>query len=168
MNKPILNPKSVTNDVVTRGALPGSRKVYVEGVPFREVALSGGEAPIRLYDTSGPYTDDAQKIDIEKGLAPRRHEWIVAPRRCRDLSGPRAHTARRWAEARRASLGAAIRSWRAAMPLRGKPGKRVTQLRLCARRHRHRGNEIHRDARKSRPLGSCATAKASARRSRIK
>ena len=78
MNKPILNPKSVTNDVVTRGSLPGSRKVYVEGVPFREIALSGGEAPIRLYDTSGPYTDDSQPIDIQKGLAPRRRDWILA------------------------------------------------------------------------------------------
>ena len=44
MNQPVRNPKPVTNDVVTRGALPGSRKVLVDGVPFREVALSGGEA----------------------------------------------------------------------------------------------------------------------------
>ena len=43
MNKPILNPKTVTNDVVTRGPLPGSKKLLVNGVPFREVALSGGE-----------------------------------------------------------------------------------------------------------------------------
>ena len=65
MNKPILTPKSVT---ITRGALPGSRKLIENGVPFREVPLSGGEAPIRLYDTSGPYTDDTVTIDIEKGL----------------------------------------------------------------------------------------------------
>src|SRR5258707_15805016 len=75
MNKPVLNPKSVA---VTRGALPGSRKIHVGGVPFREVPLSGGEAPVRLYDTSGPYTDDAVAIDIEKGLAGRRREWILA------------------------------------------------------------------------------------------
>src|SRR5580698_7855409 len=78
MNKPILNARPVTNEVVTRGSLPGSRKIYVDGVPFREVALSGGEAPIRLYDTSGPYTDDKKQIDIEKGLASLRHDWIVA------------------------------------------------------------------------------------------
>ncbi|HLY06325.1 MAG TPA: phosphomethylpyrimidine synthase ThiC [Rhizomicrobium sp.] len=78
MNKPLLNPRPVTNAVVTRGQLPGSRKLYVDGVPFREVALSGGEAPVRLYDTSGPYTDEACAIDIEKGLAPGRHGWIVA------------------------------------------------------------------------------------------
>ena len=78
MNKPILNPKSVSNDVVTRGPLPGSRKIFVGGVPFREVPLSGGEAPVRLYDTSGPYTDETARIDIAKGLAARRREWILA------------------------------------------------------------------------------------------
>src|SRR4051812_44537892 len=75
MNKPILNPKSVT---ITRGALPGSRKLVENGVPFREVPLSGGEAPVRLYDTSGPYTDETVAIDIEKGLTARRRDWILA------------------------------------------------------------------------------------------
>ena len=51
MNKPILD-KSMA---ITRGALPGSNKLMVDGVPFREVKLSGGEPPVRLYDTSGPY-----------------------------------------------------------------------------------------------------------------
>ena len=69
MNKPILSTNSVE---ITRGALPGSRKLYVDGVPFREVALSGGEAPVRLYDTSGPYTDDSVTIDIKQGLGARR------------------------------------------------------------------------------------------------
>ena len=41
MNKPILNSKTVTD--ITRGPLPGSKKVFVDGVPFREVALSGME-----------------------------------------------------------------------------------------------------------------------------
>src|SRR6201996_977729 len=76
MNKPILNSSAVTS--VTRGPLPGSKKVYVDGVPFREVALSGGEPSVRLYDTSGPYTDENAKVDIEKGLAARRRDWILA------------------------------------------------------------------------------------------
>jgi phosphomethylpyrimidine synthase len=75
MNKPILNPKSVT---ITRGALPGSKKLIENGVPFREVALSGGEPPVRLYDTSGPYTDESVAIDIEKGLRGLRRDWILA------------------------------------------------------------------------------------------
>jgi len=75
MNKPILNPKSVA---ITMGPLPGSRKLIIDGVPFREVPLDGGEAPVRLYDTSGPYTDDSIQTDIHKGLAARRREWILA------------------------------------------------------------------------------------------
>jgi len=67
MNKQIRNA-APSNDSITRGALPGSRKVYVDvggkGVPFREVGLSGGEPPVRLYDTSGPYTDGSASIDI--------------------------------------------------------------------------------------------------------
>src|ERR1700679_2632416 len=74
MNKPILD-KSLS---ITRGALPGSRKLMLGGVPFREVPLSGGEAPVRLYDTSGPYTDDSVEINIDKGLAGLRRDWILA------------------------------------------------------------------------------------------
>src|ERR1700759_4069799 len=75
MNNPILSPKPVP---ITRGALPGSRKLIENGVPFREVPLSGGEPPVKLYDTSGPYTDDSVAIDIEKGLRGLRRDWILA------------------------------------------------------------------------------------------
>jgi len=78
MNKPILD-KSIS---ITRGALPGSRKLMLAqgnfSVPFREVPLSGGEPPVRLYDTSGPYTDESVAIDIEKGLRGLRRDWILA------------------------------------------------------------------------------------------
>jgi phosphomethylpyrimidine synthase len=79
MNKPILD-KSILDKAlgITRGALPGSRKLMQGGVPFREVVLSGGEEPVRLYDTSGPYTDESVTIDIEKGLAAHRRDWILA------------------------------------------------------------------------------------------
>ncbi|WP_078409937.1 phosphomethylpyrimidine synthase ThiC [Priestia abyssalis] len=69
----------------------GSKKVYVEGsrpdiqVPMREIELSpttgsfGEEEnpPVRVYDTSGPYTDSNCDIDIRKGLQPIRRDWIV-------------------------------------------------------------------------------------------
>ncbi|MEC1290506.1 phosphomethylpyrimidine synthase ThiC [Bacillus mojavensis] len=69
----------------------GSKKVYVEGaspdiqVPMREIELSpttgsfGEEenAPVRVYDTSGPYTDPDVKINIQEGLKPLRHRWIT-------------------------------------------------------------------------------------------
>ena len=57
------------------------RKVYVQGsradirVPMREVRLSN---PIRLYDTSGPYTDPDARIDYQAGLPPIRRPWIPA------------------------------------------------------------------------------------------
>ncbi|TWJ70026.1 Phosphomethylpyrimidine synthase [Bacillus paralicheniformis] len=68
----------------------GSRKVYVEGarpdiqVPMREISLSpttgsfGAEEnqPVRVYDTSGPYTDANAEVDILKGLKPLRATWI--------------------------------------------------------------------------------------------
>jgi phosphomethylpyrimidine synthase len=78
MNKPILD-KSIS---ITRGALPGSKKLMLANgnfsVPFREVALSGGEPPVRLYDTSGPYTDESVEINIDKGLKGLRRDWILA------------------------------------------------------------------------------------------
>ncbi len=55
-------------------------KVYAEGprpdiqVPFTEVALSGGEPPVRLYDTSGPGSDP------EVGLPKLREAWIAERR----------------------------------------------------------------------------------------
>jgi len=72
-------------------SLPNSRKVYIEGsrpdlkVPMREISQSDTPAgmgaeknpPIYVYDTSGPYTDPAVKIDIRSGLAPLREKWIA-------------------------------------------------------------------------------------------
>ncbi len=68
---------------VTAGPIRGSRKIYVEGrgglrVAMRAVDLepSSGEAPVTLYDTSGPYTDPAARIDIMAGLPELRRDWI--------------------------------------------------------------------------------------------
>src|SRR6266849_604116 len=55
-----------------------SRKVYVDGVPMREITLAGDNPPLRLYDTSGPYTDPAYTVDLKLGLPPLRGEWIRA------------------------------------------------------------------------------------------
>ena len=70
-----------SNRIANREPLPGSRKVYVSGpggmrVPFREITLHPtrgmrGEtelnAPLRVYDTSGPYTDPDVAIDLRRG-----------------------------------------------------------------------------------------------------
>lgn len=72
-------------------SFPNSRKVYVEGsrpdirVAMREIALSPSDTyqgtvdnePVRVYDTSGPYTDTEVKTDITKGLPPHRLNWIL-------------------------------------------------------------------------------------------
>ena len=60
--------------------LPNSRKLYVGAlrVPMREIAQSGANPPIFVYDTSGPYTDPQAKVDIRKGLFPLRQAWIEA------------------------------------------------------------------------------------------
>src|SRR3954471_10023146 len=68
---------------VTTGPIRGSRKIHVEGragvrVAMRAVDLepSSGEPPVVLYDTSGPYSDPQQRIDIMAGLPELRRDWI--------------------------------------------------------------------------------------------
>ncbi len=72
---------------VTTGPFPSSRKVRAPGrlhpeisVAMREIDLeaSSGEPPIRVYDTSGLYSDPTAEIDINKGLPELRKPWIVA------------------------------------------------------------------------------------------
>jgi phosphomethylpyrimidine synthase len=83
MNKP-LKPEELSLPRVTTGPLPASRKVYASPdaapdlrVPLREIALStDAEPPVRVYDASGPYTDESVAIDVEKGLARPRIEWV--------------------------------------------------------------------------------------------
>src|SRR5205823_5653396 len=70
--------------------LPSSRKVFVGplSVPMREITQSGDNPSITVYDTSGPYTDPAARIDIRKGLSPLREKWIVARGDTVQLEGP--------------------------------------------------------------------------------
>ena len=65
---------------VTTGPIRGSRKIHVGPlkVAMREISLepSSGEPPVRVYDTSGPYTDPNASIDIAAGLPELRSFWI--------------------------------------------------------------------------------------------
>ena len=95
MNSAVVNPTKFSNrtakvDAATIKPLPNSRKVYVQGsrpdirVPMREISQTDTPAkigteknpPIYVYDTSGPYTDPAAKIDIQSGLPRLRENWI--------------------------------------------------------------------------------------------
>jgi phosphomethylpyrimidine synthase len=97
MNKPI-SPKNVqpAPETVTTGPIIGSRKVYAAPkahpaiqVPFREVTLTDPlEPPVRIYDSSGPYTEIDARIDLKSGLPQTREAWIAA--RGFDSIAPRA------------------------------------------------------------------------------
>ena len=103
---------------------------------MREIALSPtrprmagkGEEPnppVTLYDTAGPYTDPAVTIDVTRGLAPIRLEWIRARGDVEELPGPTSsYGQQRLADARLAS----VRFPNARKPLRAKPGQCVTQM----------------------------------------
>jgi phosphomethylpyrimidine synthase len=65
---------------VTTGPIRGSKKIYVgpRRVAMREIYLdpSCDDAPVRVYDPSGPYTDADAHIDINAGLPEIRSGWI--------------------------------------------------------------------------------------------
>ena len=86
MNKPI-DPRDLQPFRVTTGQLPASQKLYSPApgfpdvmVPYREIALhpTAKEPPIRVYDTTGPYTDPTVQIDVHEGLPKVRAPWIAA------------------------------------------------------------------------------------------
>jgi phosphomethylpyrimidine synthase len=97
---PILS-ESAQVDQQSIQPFPRSQKIYVQGsrpdiqVPMREISLDitptdfGGEinAPVVVYDTSGPYTDPKVIIDVRKGLADVRSPWIEARGDTERLSG---------------------------------------------------------------------------------
>jgi len=88
-----VDSSSSTHDA-SRTPLPASSRVYVQGalhpsvrVPMREISLSNTtavngrvevNAPIRVYDCSGPWGDPAFTGTSEQGLPALRREWILA------------------------------------------------------------------------------------------
>ncbi len=70
---------------VTCGPIGKSRKLYAAPpghpeirVPYREIALdpSAGEAPLRIYDQSGPYACESFTPDLSAGL-PAARPWLA-------------------------------------------------------------------------------------------
>ena len=146
MNKPIL-PSDLAAPHVTTGPLPGSRKVYAQAqggadvaVPLREIALSGGPASsseavgqnnvVRVYDTSGPYTEEGVEIDVRRGLEPKRRAWII------ERGGVEAYAGRAVQPEDNGNVGGAHAARPFAgrvQPFRGLPGHPVTQLEFARR-----------------------------------
>ena len=130
------------SESVTR-PIPGSRKIHVSApgsspgqglrVPMREVALSdtplvfGAEknAPLALYDTSGPYTDPDARIDLAAGLEPLRGRWIGQRGDVASLSGLTSEFGRQRAGDHKLD---AVRFPRARNPQRAVTGANVSQM----------------------------------------
>jgi len=122
-----------SDDTDFKDAFPASRKVYVDGphgvrVPMREITLSGGEPPLRVYDTSGP-----RGIDPRIGLPPLRREWILARGDVEEVTNERRAEADAIAGAQtnaneRSAGNAGPGPGPGPQHLRAKPGHRPTQL----------------------------------------
>ncbi|WP_394225306.1 phosphomethylpyrimidine synthase ThiC [Paracoccus marcusii] len=119
---------------VTTGPLPASVKVFRPGVlhpdirvPMREIALhpSAGEPPVTVYDSSGPYTDPAAEIAIERGLPRLREVWTMRRRDVESYEGRHVKPEDNgFASDDRLTPEFPIRH----RPLRARNGKAVTQL----------------------------------------
>jgi len=124
---------------------PNSTRVYVEGsrpdirVPMREITQSETPAglgpmeknpPICVYDTSGPYTDPAVKIDTRSGLPPLREPWVLERNDTEGLPGPSSEYGRR--RLTDPEL-AALRFQLTRKPRRAKRGMNVTQMHYARR-----------------------------------
>jgi phosphomethylpyrimidine synthase len=126
---------------VSTGPLPSSRKVHAPGrlfpdlrVALREIDLEPGcgEAPVRVYDASGPYSDPAADIDIERGLSALRAGWIEARGDVEAYDGreikPEDNGLRRGQASNLEEFPASGRR-----PVRAKAGAAVTQLAYARR-----------------------------------
>jgi len=127
-------------DELSTQPFPASNKIYVEGsrpdiqVAMREINLSpttlqSGEleinAPVRVYDTSGPYTDPNKAIDVRKGLETLRSNWIEERQDTELLEG----FSSKYANVREKNIALdGLRFEYKRHPLKAKDGKNVTQL----------------------------------------
>ena len=128
-------------DVISRVPFPSSKKVFVTGelhnvkVAMREVSLEDTNdtfndtkttnAPVTIYDTSGPYTDPTGDIDIKKGLPSVRGEWI---RNRGDVEELDSQTSEYGRERFNDTSLDHLRFEHIKNPLRAKAGKNVSQL----------------------------------------
>lgn len=132
--------KTPQTETISRAPFPASKKVYVQGeihdiqVAMREISLSdtlvngkvmSQNAPVTVYDTSGPFTDPNIDIDVRKGLPRLRQSWIVNRGDVEELEGISSNYGReRLANPALDSL----RFEHLKKPLRAKAGQNVSQL----------------------------------------
>jgi phosphomethylpyrimidine synthase len=152
----MIAPPETTEPPTAETPLPNSRKIYVPGqlhpeinVPFREISLAptktmSGEIevnePVRVYDTSGPWGDADQQVDVTQGLPALRAKWIRDRGDVEETEGRAVkpiddgYLSETHATSSNGKNGnhSAFRNPNSAIaarkPLRAKPGKAVTQL----------------------------------------
>jgi len=130
MNTPT-KPGDFTPRAVTTGPLPASRKVYTHpapglAVPHREIDLhpSANEPAVRVYDTSGPYSDASVAIDVEAGLPRARRAWLMERGNLEEYEGRDVRPEDNgFAAGKHLTREFPVRH----RPLRGRPGEPVTQ-----------------------------------------
>ncbi|MBS4748085.1 MULTISPECIES: phosphomethylpyrimidine synthase ThiC [Bacillus] len=120
----------------------GSRKVYEQGsrpdilVPKREIVLTNTvtqagdiqNEPIRVYDTSGPYTDEEAHIDVTKGLKRLRSAWIKEREDTESYEGRQVKPEDNGYRLNGKESFQAAQTEFHHVPLRGKQGACVTQM----------------------------------------
>lgn len=127
---------------------PGSEKVYLPGQLFPDIRVGmrrvnltptvakdengtkhfQENAPVMVYDTSGPFSDPSVEIDLHKGLPRLREAWILARGGVEKLTEYSSEYCReRMADHRLDSL----RFQHTTLPYRAKAGARITQMALA-------------------------------------
>ncbi len=136
---------TATQDPQVHASFPASTKTYLTGsrpdvrVPVRSIeqdptsGLAGLEPnpPVMVYDTSGPYTDQAADVDIRRGLAPLRDAWIRERADVEEYDGRPVTTLDDGGERGVASIETFPTALR--RPLRAKPGANVSQMHYARR-----------------------------------
>lgn len=132
--------KTPGQEVISKAPFPASQKIYVEGelhpikVAMREVSLSDTKingktqqqnAPVTIYDTSGPYTDANMEIDVKKGLPKLREQWILERGDVEQLTEISSEYGRERLALKELDH---LRFEHLKSPLRAKAGKNVSQL----------------------------------------
>ena len=104
----MLKESTTFSTIRTPSSYPASQKRYLSGarpdvrVPYREIALSATRhserieenPPLPVYDTSGPYTETDERIDLSRGLPNLRSNWIKERGDTEILTGPSSEYAR--------------------------------------------------------------------------
>lgn len=136
--------KTAQVDELSTQPFPGSIKLHIKAfndsiqtdiqVGLREIQLTPTtladnkteyNAPVRVYDTSGPYSDPDKTIDVRKGIDAIRKNWIEARQDTEELAGNSSE----YAKIREMNI--ALESLRFDLqrkPIKAKSGKNVTQL----------------------------------------